>query len=411
MYLTPAQIKGRIKNVAKQNGSDPITLLRIYMMERFLERITYSKYKDDFIVKGGILVTSMIGISMRSTMDIDTTIRNFDLTKEETTRIVNEIKDISLDDHIEFILNDVSDIMDNMEYPGIRIHMDAKLENLIVPIKIDISTGDVITPREIRYEYPLLLEDKSIQLWSYNLETILAEKIQTILSRGLLNTRMRDFYDVTTLFDRYNDQINYNDLLLAFDKTCSKRETLSLLEHYEEILCSISEDSTLQNLWKNYCRKYKYASHIEFSTSLEVIKNDSSKIAVVHKQMMELKSGGAAELTASVDRNYTLPFIGDFRQLISDNSELFNSAPKIKNLIEEFLNNQEETAYYPYIYVRWLDDTKAKQINVKIVFNYYDMKYIQMHNMQSSSRLTKERMEYAIEYLFESGSFSKGERI
>ena len=222
MYLTPAQIKGRIKNVAKQNGSDPITLLRIYMMERFLERITYSKYKDDFIVKGGILVTSMIGISMRSTMDIDTTIRNFDLTKEETTRIVNEIKDISLDDHIEFILNDVSDIMDNMEYAGIRIHMDAKLENLIVPIKIDISTGDVITPREIRYEYPLLLEDKSIQLWSYNLETILAEKIQTILSRGLLNTRMRDFYDVTTLFDRYNDSINYNDISLAFDKHFEK---------------------------------------------------------------------------------------------------------------------------------------------------------------------------------------------
>lgn len=278
MYLTPAQIKGRIKNVAKQNGSDPITLLRIYMMERFLERITYSKYKDDFIVKGGILVTSMIGISMRSTMDIDTTIRNFDLTKEETTRIVSEIKDISLDDHIEFILNDISDIMDNMEYPGIRIHMDAKLENLIVPIKIDISTGDVITPREIRYEYPLLLEDKSIQLWSYNLETILVEKIQTILSRGLLNTRMRDFYDVTTLFDRYNDQINYNDLLLAFDKTCSKRETLSLLEHYEEILCSISEDSTLQNLWKNYCRKYKYASHIEFSTNLEIIKQLMSQM-------------------------------------------------------------------------------------------------------------------------------------
>ena len=278
MYLTPAQIKGRIKNVAKQNGSDPITLLRIYMMERFLERITYSKYKDDFIVKGGILVTSMIGISMRSTMDIDTTIRNFDLTKEETTRIINEIKDISLDDHIEFSLNDVSEIMDNMEYPGIRIHMNSKLENLIVPIKIDISTGDVITPREVRYEYPLLLEDKSIQLWSYNLETILAEKIQTILSRGLLNTRMRDFYDITTLFNRYKDSINYNDLSLAFDKTCRKRETLSLLEQYEEILCSISEDSTLQNLWKNYCRKYKYASHIEFSTNLEIIKQLMSKM-------------------------------------------------------------------------------------------------------------------------------------
>ena len=214
-------------------------------------------------------------------MDIDTTIRNFDLTKEEATRIVNEIKDISLDDHIEFILNDVSDIMDNMEYPGIRIHMDAKLENLVVPIKIDISTGDVITPREVIYDYPLLLEDKSIQLWSYNLETILAEKIQTILSRGLLNTRMRDFYDVTTLFNRYKDSINYNDLSLAFDKTCRKRETLSLLKHYEEILCSISEDSTLHNLWKNYCRKYKYASHIEFSTNIEILKHLMHQILAI----------------------------------------------------------------------------------------------------------------------------------
>lgn len=258
MYLTPAQIKGRIKNIAKQNGSDPITLLRIYMMERFLERVTHSKYKNDFIVKGGILVTSMIGISMRSTMDIDTTIRNFDLTKEETTRIINEIKDIPLDDHIEFILNDVSDIMDNMEYPGIRIHMEAKLENLIVPIKIDISTGDVITPGEIKYEYALLLEDRTIQLWSYNLETILAEKIQTILARGVLNTRMRDFYDVTTLFSRYKDSINYNDLSLAFVKTCRKRETLSLLKDSKGILSSIKEDKTLQNSWKNYCRKYKW---------------------------------------------------------------------------------------------------------------------------------------------------------
>ena len=271
MCLSPAQIKGRIKNVAKQNGTDPISLLRIYMMERFLDRISQSKYKDDFIVKGGILVTSMIGVSMRTTMDIDTTIRNFNLTKEETTRIVNEIKDIKLDDHIEFILNDVSDIMDNMEYPGIRIHMDAKLENLIVPIKIDISTGDVITPREIKYEYPLLLEERSIQLWSYNLETILAEKIQTILSRSTLNTRMRDFYDVTTLFNRYKDSINYENLASAFNKTCIKRESLSLLDEANDILDSIESDSNLQNLWNSYCKKQKYANHIEFSTNLETI--------------------------------------------------------------------------------------------------------------------------------------------
>lgn len=193
-------------------------------MERFLERIRYSKYKDDFIIKGGILVTSMIGIAMRSTMDIDTTIRNFDLTKEETTKIISEIKDIVLDDHIEFVLKDVLDVMDNMEYPGLRVHIDAKLEGLVVPIKIDISTGDVITPNEIKYEYPLLLEERTIQLWSYNLETLLAEKIQTILSRGVLNTRMRDFYDVTTLFGCYRESIDYDDLSLAFIKTCTKKK-------------------------------------------------------------------------------------------------------------------------------------------------------------------------------------------
>lgn len=271
MYLTPEQTKGKIKYIAKQTGSDPIALLRIYMMERFLERIAYSKYKDDFIVKGGILVTSMIGVSMRSTMDIDTTIRNFDLTKEKTASIVNEIKDIPLDDCIEFILKDISDIMDGLEYPGIRIHLDAKLKNLIVPIKIDISTGDAITPSEIKYEYSLLLEERSIQLWSYNLETILAEKIQTILSRGILNTRMRDFYDITSLYNRYKESINYSLLSLAFHTTCSKRQSLSLLADSTEILSSISSNLDLQNLWKNYCRKFKYASNLKFSDNIKTL--------------------------------------------------------------------------------------------------------------------------------------------
>jgi predicted nucleotidyltransferase component of viral defense system len=271
VYLSPAQIKGRIKNVAKQNNTDPISLLRIYMMERFLERITYSKYKNDFIVKGGILVTSMIGISMRTTMDIDTTIRNFDLTKQEATRIINEIKDIPLDDSIRFFVNDVSDIMGDMEYPGIRIHMDAKIEDLVVPIKIDISTGDVITPREVKYEYPLLLEERTIQLWSYNLETILAEKIQTILSRSTLNTRMRDFYDVTTLFNRYKNSINYENLSLAFNRTCVKRETLFLLDESNDILVSIKADLNLQNLWKNYCKKQKYIEFVDFSMNIEIL--------------------------------------------------------------------------------------------------------------------------------------------
>lgn len=272
MYLTSAQIKGKINSLAKQKESDPIGLLRIYMMERFLERLSVSKYKDYFVIKGGILVTSMVGVSIRSTMDIDTTIKNFSLDKETVHRIINEIGNIELDDDVKFHIKDVTDIMDSMEYPGIRVHMVASIEKMDIPIKIDLSTGDEITPREIKYKYSLLLEERSITLWSYNLETILAEKIQTVLSRGILNTRMRDFYDITTLFDLYKDRINYDILKVAFDKTCSKRNSISLKEQFHEIIHAIETDSGLHNLWKQYQRKYKFAKAITYQRNIETLK-------------------------------------------------------------------------------------------------------------------------------------------
>lgn len=196
MQLTPEQVKGRIKNVAKENKADARTLMRIYMMERFLERVASSRYKDNFIIKGGMLVTAMVGVALRSTMDIDTSIKNQNLSAEDARRIVDEIKDIDLDDGVTFVVKDVSNIMDEMEYPGIRFTMNAMMGKLVTPMKIDISTGDVITPRAIEYNYKLLLDDRSINLWSYNLETILAEKLQTVLARGLLNTRMRGYQDL-----------------------------------------------------------------------------------------------------------------------------------------------------------------------------------------------------------------------
>lgn len=281
MYLTPAQIKGKIKSVAKQNKADPIALLRIYMMERFLERISHSKYRDCFIVKGGILVTSLIGVSIRSTMDIDTTIQNFDLNREKITEIIKEISDIKLDDHIEFQLNKVSDIMDDMEYPGIRIYMNAKLEKLEVPIKIDISTGDVITPKAVLYNYHLLLENRSISLWAYNVETILTEKMQTILYRNTLNTRMRDFYDVITLYSCYKSVIDYENLALAFDKTCIQRKTEFLLSDYNTILSDIATDAKTHQLWKNYCHKNEYAKHLELTTIIETLYTIFEKIQVI----------------------------------------------------------------------------------------------------------------------------------
>ena len=272
MGFTPEQIKGRIKSVAKQNNADARTLMRIYMMERFLERLAQSEYRDNFIIKGGILVTAMIGVAHRSTMDIDTSMKNLNLSAEDALRVVNQVKDIDLDDGVSFEVKDVSNIMDEMEYPGIRVTMNANVGRLITPLKIDISTGDVITPRAIEFNYDLLLEDRSISLWSYNLETILAEKLQTVLARGILNTRMRDFYDIRMLVDTYEDKVNKAVLKDAFAATCKKRGTNHLQEQAEEIIKIIEADEQLQVLWRAYQKKYSYAAEIDYASVISGVR-------------------------------------------------------------------------------------------------------------------------------------------
>ena len=272
MGFTPEQIKGRIKSVAKQNNADARTLMRIYMMERFLERLAQSEYRDNFIIKGGILVTAMIGVAHRSTMDIDTSMKNLNLSAEDALRVVNQVKDIDLDDGVSFEVKDVSNIMDEMEYPGIRVTMNANVGRLITPLKIDISTGDVITPRAIEFNYDLLLEDRSISLWSYNLETILAEKLQTVLARGILNTRMRDFYDIRMLLDTYEDKVNKAVLKDAFAATCKKRGTDHLQEQAEEIIKIIEADEQLRVLWRAYQKKYSYAAEIDYASVINGVR-------------------------------------------------------------------------------------------------------------------------------------------
>lgn len=272
MGFTPEQIKGRIKSVAKQNNADARTLMRIYMMERFLERLAQSEYRDNFIIKGGILVTAMIGVAHRSTMDIDTSMKNLNLSAEDALRVVNQVKDIDLDDGVSFEVKDASNIMDEMEYPGIRVTMNANVGRLSTPLKIDISTGDVITPRAIEFNYDLLLEDRSISLWSYNLETILAEKLQTVLARGILNTRMRDFYDIRMLLDTYEDKVNKAVLKDAFAATCKKRGTDHLQEQADEIIKIIEADEQLQVLWRAYQKKYSYAADIDYASVISGVR-------------------------------------------------------------------------------------------------------------------------------------------
>lgn len=272
MAFSQAQVKGKIKKIAKESKADARILMRIYMMERFLERIANSSYSEEFIIKGGILVTSMVGVSMRSTMDIDTSIRNFELSETEAERIVKEICSVDLDDNVSFVIKEVSRIMDDMEYPGIRLALDSMLGEMVTPIKIDISTGDVITPRAIEYDYRLMLEERSIKLWSYNLETVLAEKLQTILVRGILNTRMRDFYDLYTLLLRYEDSIDHEVFKQAFQATCQKRNSNELAQQGVVIIDRIASDEKLISLWKGYQKKYFYAADISYESVVESVR-------------------------------------------------------------------------------------------------------------------------------------------
>ena len=272
MKLTPAQLKGRIKSLAQKNHADARILMRIFMMDRFLERVSVSPYRDHFIIKGGILVTSLIGVTLRSTMDIDASIKNEELSEEHLLRMLTEISAIDLDDGITFRVKRAEQIMDEMEYPGIRVAMEAALGPMPIPLKLDISTGDVITPREIRYDYKLLTEDRSIPLWSYNLETILAEKLQTVLARGVLNTRMRDFYDIHELSRFYAETIDVPTLRAAFQATCHKRGTERLLEEGNSILHGLADDPALQKLWASYQKKFSYAADLSYA---DIIKSAS----------------------------------------------------------------------------------------------------------------------------------------
>ena len=183
--------------------------------------------------------------------------------------IISQIISIPLDDGVSFRVKWISEIMEEADYPGVRVSMETKFDGVITPLKIDISTGDVITPRAIEYNYKLLLDDRSISLWSYNLETILAEKLQTVLARGLLNTRMRDFYDIKTLLSIYEQDIDADVLKKAFEATCKKRSTENLKEEVPKIMAAVSDDAQLHTLWKSYQKKYPYAADISYEDIME----------------------------------------------------------------------------------------------------------------------------------------------
>jgi hypothetical protein len=264
MMKSATAVKAKIKNKAGGSSDKSQIMLRIYLMERLLERVSLSKYRDNFVLKGGLLVSSLVGVDMRSTMDVDTTVKSLPMNKKSVQKILEEIMAIEVEDGVSFRISKVQDIMEGHEYEGLRFMIECSMDRLKQTIKIDISTGDEITPGAIEYKLPLIIEDRTIELWAYNLETLLAEKLETIMVRAEANTRMRDFYDIHVLLKQDVVTVDRDLLKAAFYATCNKRGSIELIGTIDDVLNKISDDETMRQLWNNYRKSNYYVGALEW---------------------------------------------------------------------------------------------------------------------------------------------------
>ncbi len=278
MIRTSRQLKALVRNMSKGNSSKALVIIRNYVMERFLERLSLSPYRDNLILKGGILVAAMVGLDNRSTLDIDATIKNLPLSVESARKIVENIVSIPIDDGMAFSISGADTIISDADYAGVRVQLNATLEKMQTPLKIDFSTGDIITPREVAYSFKLMFEDRKLTVLAYNLETILAEKLETLLSRSTANTRMRDFYDIYALESSQSHNIDLTVLRTAFVKTCEQRGTIVIANDAPTILDEVQSSPIVMSLWKDYQRKFDYATDISWDKVMESVRRLSSVV-------------------------------------------------------------------------------------------------------------------------------------
>jgi len=267
----PMQLKAIINNRAKELNITPQAALQAYCLERLLERISLSDKSECFIIKGGFLISAFIGLENRSTMDIDTTIKGFDVNKETISEIFKSICQMKIEDQLDFEFDRVEDIRETDEYPGIRVFLHAVYGSLNISITVDVTTGNSIVPSEIKYSFPCVYDEKTISIMAYPLENVLAEKLETIISRGVANTRPRDFYDVYILYKLKADQIDWKTLGTALAATSKKRGTEARLADYGMIIESLKTDDMQLEYWNKYAGKTPFAKGITYSQTLESI--------------------------------------------------------------------------------------------------------------------------------------------
>ena len=270
-FTSATQLKAWLKNKSKQTGVPANVLLQTYMMERLLERVSLSSYRDNLILKGGFLIAAMIGIDRRTTMDMDTTVKDLPVSSESVKAMLDEIISIGVEDGVSFKIQNMVNIRNVSEYDDYRVSLCATLHTVRVIMKIDITTGDSIIPREIEYQYKLMFEDRTILVMAYNLYTILAEKIETILSRNVANSRGRDFYDTYILLLMNREMLVREELLRAIRIKAEERGSISAIDNYAKHLRDIAESPEIAKIWAGYIKNYSYANGIELADNLALI--------------------------------------------------------------------------------------------------------------------------------------------
>ena len=267
---TSEQIKGAIRNISKKTGVNPNSLLQMCLFEGILEKLSKSKYSENFILKGGLLISSLIGVDMRSTIDMDTTLRGIPLNEVSITKILNEILVIKIDADIEYKLIKLSPIRQEDVYEDFCASISCIFGKINATLNIDITTGDVITPREMNYSYSKILEEGTIPIMTYTIETILAEKFETISSRNITTTRARDFYDLYMIYSIYKDKIDKGILRKAIERTSKYRGSFETALQYKEIVELFRESETPKKLWKKYTQNNPYAKDVDFLDTISI---------------------------------------------------------------------------------------------------------------------------------------------
>ena len=273
-------LKGKIKNIAKSKKLSSQEVLQMFFFERFLDRLSHSKYKFNFVMKGGLLISSMIGVDNRTTMDMDMTVKGIPLNEEIIKNIILDILNIEVDDGIHFEITNITYIREEDEYENFRVHLIAIFEKIRNAMKIDITTGDAITPKEMEYVYPCMFQEKGLKILAYPIETILAEKYESVIKRNVSTTRMRDFYDLYSLYQLRKEEIDFVVLKQAILSTAQKRDSISFIREAKEIINDIEEDLYLKNLWEVYLKDNPYISGLNFLDTIEIIKILSEKTEI-----------------------------------------------------------------------------------------------------------------------------------